>query len=134
MSDFVIVVHGGAENKGRDEITPEKEAAFRNGIEKALQAGHEILETGGTAVDAVEAAVRCLENSYLFNAGKGGAFDEEKGIAFDASIMDGNSLKLGAVAAVKNVKNPISLAKTVKDRSEHCLLVAEGAEKFAREQ
>ena len=134
MSDFIIAIHGGAENKNHDEIGPEKDAAYRKGLENALQAGWEILNDGGAALDAVEAAVRSLENCYLFNAGKGGAFDEEKGNSFDASIMDGNTLKAGAVAAVKNVKNPISLAKKVMEKSEHCLLVAEGAEEFGREQ
>lgn len=134
MSDYIIAIHGGAENKGHDEISTEKDAAYRKGLETALQAGWEILHGGGTALDAVEAAVRSLENCYLFNAGKGGAFDEEKGIAFDASIMAGQTLKLGAVAAVKNVKNPISLARKVLEESEHTLLVAEGAEEFARDQ
>jgi beta-aspartyl-peptidase (threonine type) len=134
MSDFIIVVHGGAENKDRSEIGPEKEAAYRKGIENALQAGWEILNDGGTAVDAVEAAVRVMEDSYLFNAGKGAAFNEQKGIAFDASIMDGNTLESGAVANVKYVKNPITLAKKIKDESEHCLLAAEGAEEFAQEK
>jgi beta-aspartyl-peptidase (threonine type) len=82
----------------------------------------------------VEAAVREMENSYLFNAGKGAAFDEEKGISFDASIMDGNTLESGAVANVKYVKNPITLAKQIKDNSEHCLLAADGAEEFAEKQ
>ena len=131
MSDFIIAIHGGAENKGRDEIGPEKDAAYRKALENALQTGWEILSEGGAAVDAVEAAVKCLENCYLFNAGKGGAFNEEKGNTFDAAIMDGQTLKAGAVASIRNVKNPIYLAKKVLQESEHILLVAEGAEAFA---
>ena len=134
MSDFIIAIHGGAENKGRDEIGPEKDAAYRKGLGTALQAGWEILNEGGTALDAVEAAVKSMEDCYLFNSGKGGAFDEVKGNAFDAALMDGNTLEAGAVAAVKNVKNPICLAKKVLKESEHTLMVAEGAEEFAEEQ
>ncbi|MBK0404781.1 isoaspartyl peptidase/L-asparaginase [Adhaeribacter sp. BT258] len=130
MSDYIIVVHGGAENKGRDEISPEKEAAYRAGIEKAMEAGWEILNANGSALDAVEAAVKCLEDVYLFNAGKGGAFDEEKGITFDAAIMDGNTLKAGAVAAVENIKNPIKLARKIHDESEHTFLAGDGAREF----
>ena len=134
MSDYIIVVHGGAENKDRDEITSEKEAAYRAGIEKALEAGWEILHAAGSALDAVEAAVISLENGYLFNAGKGGAFDEQKNITFDAALMDGNTLKAGAVAYVPNVKNPISLARKIHDESEHTFLVGDGAKEFAEEQ
>ena len=134
MSDFIIVVHGGAENKDRSEIGLEKEAAYRKGIENSLQAGWEILNNDGTAVEAVEAAVRVMENNYLFNAGKGGAYDQEQHIAFDAAIMDGNTLKCGAVGHVKNVKNPITLARIIKEESEHCLLVDSGAKQFAEEK
>jgi beta-aspartyl-peptidase (threonine type) len=134
MSDFIIVVHGGAENKSRSEIGMEKEAAYRRGIEKAVQAGWEILNQGGTSVDAVEAAVRTMEDSYLFNAGKGGAYSEEHENRFDAAIMDGNTLKCGAVGNVKNVKNPITLAKLIKDKTDHVFLVGDGALEFAKEQ
>ncbi|KAA9345881.1 isoaspartyl peptidase/L-asparaginase family protein [Adhaeribacter soli] len=134
MSDFIIVVHGGAENKDRSEIGMEQDAAYRKGIDKALQAGWEILNEGGTAVDAVEAAVRTMEDNYLFNAGKGGAFSDEHENTFDAAIMDGNTLKCGAVGDVKKVKNPITLARLIKDKSDHVFLVADGALEFAREQ
>ncbi len=134
MSEFIIAIHGGAENKGRDEIGAEKDAAYRKGLERALTAGWEILNEGGTAVDAVEAAVRSMEDCYLFNAGKGGAYNELKDNTFDAAIMDGNTLEAGAVAAVRKVKNPVSLAKLVKTQSEHILMVADGAEEFAEEQ
>lgn len=134
MSDFIIVVHGGAENKDRSEIGMEQDAAYRKGIDKAVQAGWEILNQGGTAVDAVEAAVRTMEDNYLFNAGKGGAFSEDHENTFDAAIMDGNTLKCGAVGAVKKVKNPITLARLIKDKSEHVFMVGEGALEFAQEQ
>lgn len=133
MATYGIVIHGGAENKGKEEIG-EQEEAYREGIEKALAAGWEMLQAGRSAVDAVEAAVRSMEDNYLFNAAKGGAFSEENETSCDAAIMDGNTLEAGAVAHVSNVKNPISLARAVKDKSAHVLLVAEGARKFAREQ
>jgi beta-aspartyl-peptidase (threonine type) len=133
MSDFVIVIHGGAENKTRQDIGLDMEAAYRRGLEEALLAGWEILNNGGTAVDAVEAAVKTMENNYLFNAGKGGAYTEKYKNEFDASIMCGQTLKAGAVAGVQRVKNPISLAKTVKDKSKHVFLTGEGAEEFALE-
>lgn len=130
---YGIVIHGGAENKGKEEVG-EQEEAYRQGIEKALAAGWEILQAGGSAVEAVEAAVRSMEDNYLFNAGKGGAFTQEKEVTCDAAIMDGNTLQAGAVANVSNVKNPVSLARAVKEQSGHVLLVGEGARKFAREQ
>jgi beta-aspartyl-peptidase (threonine type) len=133
MRDFVIVIHGGAENKTRQEIGSDMEAAYRRGLEEALLAGWEILNSGGAAVDAVEAAVRTMENNYLFNAGKGGAYTEKYKIEFDASIMCGETLKAGAVAGVQRIKNPITLAKTIKDKSKHVLLTGEGAEEFALE-
>lgn len=133
MSRYGIVIHGGAENKDKEEIG-EQEEAFRQGIEQALKAGWEILHAGGTAVEAVEAAVRSMEDNYLFNAANGGAYSEEKEITCDAAIMDGHTLKAGAVAYVSNVKNPVSLARAVMEKSAHVLLVGEGARKFAREQ
>src|SRR3712207_1082664 len=134
MKDFVIVIHGGAENKTRKDIGPEMEAAYRRGLEEALLTGWTILNDGGAAVDAVEAAVKVMENNYLFNAGKGGAFTEKYKNEFDASIMCGQTLKAGAVAGVRRVKNPITLAKTIKDKSKHVLLTGDGAEEFALEQ
>jgi beta-aspartyl-peptidase (threonine type) len=132
MPTYAIVIHGGAENKSREEIG-EQEAEYRKGIEEALEAGHAVLRAGGPAVEAVEVAVRSMENNYLFNAGKGGAFSKEREISFDAAIMDGHTLEAGAVANVKNVRNPISLARAIKDHSDHVLLVGEGAQMFARE-
>ena len=133
MKDFVIVIHGGAENKTRQDIGPDMEAGYRRGLEEALLAGWSILNEGGNAVDAVEAAVKVMENNYLFNAGKGGAYTEKYKIEFDAAIMCGETLQAGAVAGVQRVKNPITLAKTIKDNSKHVLLTGEGAEEFALE-
>lgn len=132
-SDFVIVVHGGAEDKTREDIGPEKEAGYRKGLDDAIQAGWEILNNGGSAVAAVEAAVKQLENNALFNAGKGGALTIEGKHEFDAAIMDGKTLQAGSVAGVTNVKNPISLARTIMETSEHVLLSGEGAKAFAEE-
>ncbi|RDC64554.1 isoaspartyl peptidase/L-asparaginase family protein [Adhaeribacter pallidiroseus] len=133
MKDFVIVIHGGAENKTRRDIGSDLEAAYRRGLEEALLVGWEILNSGGAAIDAVEAAVRTMENNYIFNAGKGGAYTEKYKNEFDASIMCGQTLKAGAVAGVQRVKNPINLAKTILDKSKHVLLTGEGAEEFALE-
>ncbi len=134
MKDFVLVIHGGAENKTRQEIGPDMEAAYRRGLEDALQAGTDILSQGGTAIEAVEAAVRSMENNYLFNAGKGGAFTHNYKNEFDAAIMCGKTLQAGSVAGVQKVKNPITLARTVLEKSKHVLLTGEGAEQFAVEQ
>jgi beta-aspartyl-peptidase (threonine type) len=131
MENFAIVIHGGAEDKSRADIGPEKEAGFRKGLQEALHAGWTILNQGGTAVEAVEAAVRSLEDNPLFNAGRGGALTLNGQHEFDAAIMDGKTLKAGSVAGVKNVKNPISLARTIMERSEHVLLSGAGAKAFA---
>lgn len=116
----------------RDRMTPELEHAFRAGLTAALQAGHGILADGGGALDAVEATIRILEDDPLFNAGRGAVFTHEGGHALDASIMDGRTGQAGAVAGVCAVKNPISLARLVMERSPHVLLMGEGAEAFAR--
>lgn len=129
--DFVIVIHGGAEDKTREDISPEKEAGYRQGLQDALQAGWDVLNGGGTAVEAVEAAVCSLENNELFNAGRGGALTLTGQHEFDAAIMDGKTLKAGAVAGVKNVKNPIRLARTIMDRSRHVFISGAGAKEYA---
>jgi beta-aspartyl-peptidase (threonine type) len=129
-----LVVHGGAGTISRDQMTPELEAQYRADLERALRAGHEVLKRGGTSLDAVETTVRVLEDSPLFNAGKGAVFTHDGRNELDASIMDGATLKAGAVAGVHRVKNPISLARLVMERSAHVLLAGDGAEAFAREQ
>ncbi len=114
-------------------MTPALEAEYRSGLEIALKSGWEILEAGGSSLDAVEAAVCELENYPLFNAGRGAVFTHEGKVELDAAIMDGHSLKAGAVTFVKNVKNPVKLARLVMERTEHILLAGEGANQFAEE-
>ncbi len=130
---FGMVIHGGAGTIERSEMTPENEKAHRDGIEQALKAGYEMLERGGASLDAVEATIRVLEDDPLFNAGKGAVFTHEGTNELDASIMDGKTLNAGAVAAVKHIRNPISLARLVMEKSPHVMLEGEGAEAFAQE-
>jgi len=132
--DYVLVVHGGAGAMSRENMTEERIVLAKAGLQQALDAGEEILMNGGTSLDAVEAAVRLLEDHPLFNAGRGAVFNAEGKIELDASIMDGSTLKAGAVAGVRTVKNPISLARKVMEASPHVLLIGQGAEVFAKEQ
>lgn len=127
-----LVIHGGVGTLPRPAMTRELEAAYRDALTESLLAGHEVLEVGGTAVDAVTAAVGVMEDSPLFNAGRGSNFDERGVITMDASIMDGATLDAGAVAGVTDVRNPIDLARLVMGRSDHVMLIGEGAERFAR--
>lgn len=131
VANVVLGVHGGVgEPKG--VLTAEEEQAVIAGIEKALRAGHEVLtKTKGSSLDAVEAAIRILEDDPQFNAGKGAVFTSDGRNELDASIMDGRGRKAGAVAGVTNVKNPISAARAVMDKTKHVLLVSKGAEEFA---
>src|SRR6476659_8345355 len=129
---FGMVIHGGAGTIERSEMTPEKEKAVRDGLEQSLKAGYAVLPRGGASLDAVEAAIRVLEDNPLFNAGKGAVFTHQGTNELDSSIMDGKSLKAGAVAAVKHVRNPISLARLVMEKSPHVMLEGEGAEAFAK--
>ncbi|MCU7496174.1 MAG: isoaspartyl peptidase/L-asparaginase [Ignavibacteria bacterium] len=130
--NFVIAIHGGAQNKDRNTFTPEMEEAYKKGIEEALLTGWEVLNDDGPALDAVEAAVRVLEDNPLFNAGRGSAINCEKDTEQDAAIMDGKTLKAGSVAAIRFVKNPVSLARKVMETTEHVMLTGPGAEEFAR--
>jgi len=130
---FGMVIHGGAGTIERSEMTPENERAHRAGLERALRAGYAVLKRGGPSLDAVEVTVRVLEDDPLFNAGRGAVFTHEGTNELDASIMDGRSLKAGAVAAVKRIRNPISLARLVMEKSPHVMLEGNGAEAFARE-
>ncbi len=129
-----IAIHGGAGVISRDSMTPENERAYRVDLERALDAGYAVLERGGASLDAVVAAVRVLEDSPLFNAGKGAVFNHAGSNELDASIMDGATERAGAVAGLRHVRNPIDLARLVMDRSPHVMLVGEGAEEFALEQ
>ncbi len=130
-SKYILVIHGGAGTILKSQMTPEKEALYKQGLQNALDAGSKILKQGGTALDAVEATIMVLENDSLFNAGKGAVFTNEGKNELDASIMDGKTLKAGAVAGVTNIKNPITAARAVMDKSEHVMMAGKGAELFA---
>lgn len=132
-SKYVLVIHGGAGTILKQNMTPEKEKKYKEGLQQALDAGNKILANGGSALDAVEAAVRILEDNPLFNAGKGAVFTNEGKNELDAAIMDGSTLKAGAVASVTHIKNPVSTARMVMEKSEHVMLIGEGAEKFAKQ-
>ncbi|MCH8318001.1 MAG: isoaspartyl peptidase/L-asparaginase [Bacteroidetes bacterium] len=134
INKITIVIHGGAGTILKENMTPEKEDAYKTKLKEALQAGYEILKKGGSSLDAVEAAINVLEDSPLFNAGKGAVFTSEGKNELDASIMDGKTLNAGAVAAVTVIKNPVSAARKVMENSPHVLLCYAGAEKFAKEQ
>lgn len=133
MAKIALAVHGGAGTILRSLMTAELEAEYRGGLEDGLRAGWAVLERGGSALDAVEAAVVSLEDFPLFNAGRGSVFTHEGKNEMDAAIMDGRTLDAGAVAFVKNVKNPIKLARLVMERTEHILLAGSGANEFAKE-
>jgi beta-aspartyl-peptidase (threonine type) len=129
---FGMVIHGGAGTIQRGEMTPENEAAHRAGLEQALKAGYDVLNRGGSSLDAVEAAIQLLEDNPLFNAGKGAVFTHEGTNELDAAIMDGKTLKAGAAASLKHIRNPISLARLIMEKSPHVMLDGEGAEAFAK--
>ena len=131
---FGFVIHGGAGTLKRSELTPELEKEYRAKLNEALMAGYNILKNNGTSLDAVETAIKILEDSPLFNAGKGSVFTADGTNEMDASIMEGKTLKAGAVAGVKHIKNPISLARMVMEKSPHVLLAGDGAEAFAKRQ
>lgn len=126
-----IAIHGGAGTLDPKAMTPEKRAAYEADLQRALDAGSKILAEGGAAMDAIKAAIIIMEDSPLFNAGKGAVFTWDGTNELDASIMDGRDRSAGAVAGVKTVKNPILLADTVRTQSEHVFLVGRGAEEFA---
>ena len=134
MSRFTIVVHGGAGTILKEDMSPELEAAYMEGLQEALNAGYAVLEKGGTAVNAVKAAVVVLEDNVLFNAGRGSVFTKKGVQEMDAAIMDGGTLEAGAVAGVRNVRNPIELATEVMINSNHVFLSGKGANDFAIKQ
>lgn len=129
-----FAIHGGAGTILKSQMTAEREREYRAKLTEALQAGYSILKKGGAGLDAVEASIRLMEDSPLFNAGKGAVFTSAGTNELDASIMDGKTLKAGAVASLKRIKNPISLARLVMEKSKHVMMVGEGAEAFARQQ
>jgi L-asparaginase / beta-aspartyl-peptidase len=128
-----LVVHGGAGTMERGKMTSEREREYRAGIENALRAGWEILQRGGSALDATETAVRVFEDDSLFNAGKGSVFNSAGVNEMDAAIMDGKTLRAGTVANLQHIKNPISLARLMMEKSSHIMMAGEGAEAFAKE-
>jgi L-asparaginase / beta-aspartyl-peptidase len=134
MQKFSIVVHGGAGTILKEDMTPELEAAYLKGLQDALNAGYAVLEEGGTSVNAVKAACVILEDNLLFNAGRGSVFTKKGVQEMDAAIMDGNGLAAGAVAGVRNVRNPIELATEVMLNSNHVFLSGKGANDFAIKQ
>ncbi len=127
-----LAIHGGAGTIERSTMTPEKEHEYRAGLERALTAGYEILKRGGSSLDATEAAVRVLEDDPHFNAGRGSVFTSAGTNEMDASIMDGKTLRAGAVGSVQHIKNPINLARLVMEKSPHVMLDCAGAEAFAK--
>jgi L-asparaginase / beta-aspartyl-peptidase len=131
MNKIALAIHGGAGAIARSRMTSALEARYRAGLETALNAGWSVLKNDGSSLDAVEAAVRELEDFPLFNAGRGAVFTHEGEVELDAAIMDGSEIRAGAVSFVKNIKNPISLARLVMEQSEHILLAGEGANQFA---
>ncbi|WP_246359717.1 isoaspartyl peptidase/L-asparaginase family protein [Stakelama sediminis] len=131
---WTLVIHGGAGIIERDRVTPEQEVAVRTGMNAALDAGTAVLKQGGSAMDAVEAAIRVLEDDPNFNAGRGAVYTWDGRNELDASIMDGRTRDAGAVAGVGVVRHPISLARAVMEHSPHVMLSGKGAEEFAREQ
>lgn len=129
---LALAVHGGAGTLLKGMMTPEKEKLYITALEEALETGFKLLKNGKSALDAVEAAVVSLEDSPLFNAGKGSVFTAEGKHEMDASIMDGRTLKAGAIALVEGIKNPIRLSRDVLEKSEHVFLAGEGAMRFAK--
>src|SRR5215213_8975055 len=130
-SRIMLVMHGGAGTITRSSMTPEREKEYRDKLEEALRTGQAVLAKGGSSLDAVEASIRILEDSPLFNAGKGAVFTHEGKNELDASIMDGRTKMAGSVAGVTIIKNPISAARAVMEKSKHVMMVGRGAELFA---
>ena len=131
---FGIVIHGGAGTLLRKNMTPEKEAAYREKLTEAIQVGYEILKNGGSSQEAVEKTIHVMEDSPLFNAGKGAVLTAEETIELDASFMNGETLDAGAIAGVRTIKHPISAAIKVMESSSHVMLSGQGADQFAAEQ
>ncbi len=134
MTKISLAIHGGAGTIVKEDMTPELEVAYRLALEEALDGGYAVLENGGTAVNAVKAAVVLMEDNALFNAGKGAVFTKKGINELDAAIMDGNTLNAGAVAGVRNVRNPVELAEEVMFHSGHVFLSGKGANDFAIKQ
>lgn len=132
-ADWLLVIHGGAGAMARDVMPEGRDAEARAGLKRALQAGGKILADGGTALDAVEATVKLLEDDPGFNAGRGAVFSAAGTNELDASIMDGTTRKAGAVAGISRTRHPVSAARAVMERTRHVLMIGEGAEQVARD-
>ena len=133
-TNVALAIHGGAGTILRENMTPEREAEYRAKLEEALKAGYSILQQGGASLDAVVAAIQIMEESPLFNAGKGAVFTNEGKNELDAAIMDGNTRNAGTVAGISTVKSPVAAARAVMENSPHVMLIGPGAEQFAQEQ
>lgn len=131
---LAIVIHGGAGTINKSQMTDAQEQAYHATLKHAVDTGYAVLEKGGSSVDAVTAAVLIMEDSPLFNAGKGAVYTYDEGHELDASIMRGDNLMAGAASGLKHVKNPVLLARAVMEKSEHVMLSGAGAEQFAKEQ
>ncbi|MBG6037905.1 isoaspartyl peptidase/L-asparaginase [Proteus cibarius] len=129
-----LVIHGGAGTITKDTITPEQEKEYKEKLTEALNAGYAVLNSGGTSIEAVQKSINVMEDSPLFNAGKGAVFTHDGRNELDASIMDGKTRKAGAVAGVTTIKNPINAAIAVMEKSPHVMMVSNGADLFAKEQ
>lgn len=133
MKTFSIAIHGGAGTLVKGMMTPELETQYKSALKLALDEGYTILEQGKSAIEAVEVAVKLLEDSHLFNAGKGSVFTATGSHEMDASIMDGKTLNAGGVSLITGIKNPVTLARDIMEKSEHVFLAGEGAMEFAKE-
>lgn len=133
MKNIAIAIHGGAGTILKSSLTPDLEKSYNQALQNALDCGYESLERGKSAIDAVELAVQALEDTPLFNAGKGSVFTSEGTHEMDASIMDGKTLNAGAVSSVTGIKNPVHLSRLVMEKSDHVFLTGKGAEEFARD-
>lgn len=131
---YTLVIHGGAGNITKDNLSNERWLLYQNGLESALDSGYAILNSGGHSIDAVEKTISILENNPLFNAGKGAVYNTNGRQEMDASIMDGKTLNTGAVAGVNEIKNPIFAARKVMDNSKHVMFSGNGAKQFAKEE
>ena len=131
--NFALVIHGGAGTILKKNMSPELEKEYTNKLNEALQKGYDTLSKGGTSIDAVIVSIKILEDSPLFNAGKGSVFTADGKNEMDASIMDGKTLMAGSVAGVRTIKNPITSARCVMEKSPHVMMVGAGAEKFAKQ-
>ena len=133
INNYAIVIHGGAGTVIRENTPKILQEKYENKLREALEVGYSILENGGNSVDAVEKTIKILEDSELFNAGKGSVLTNEETVEMDASIMTGHDQNAGAVATLKTIKNPISAARAVMEKSNHVFLSGKGAENFAKE-